>query len=214
MPILQKLKKRVIDITYKHGLSHLSSTLSTLPILFEIYNEKDEDEAVILSNGHAGLALYVILEHFYGIDAEALLSDYGIHPSRDLDRKIFCTTGSLGQGICIAVGHALADRSKNVYVVISDGECSEGRVWEALRFSSDYNLSNLKIYLIANGLGAYDTIDSSVLYERSMTFNDSIQYRLSEPLDLNGKTGLDTHYMRLTKKEYDTLIEEQGGVDA
>ena len=113
-----------MDITYQEGLSHLSSTLSALPIIEEIYKEKKEDEVFILSNGHAGLALYVVLEEKYGINPVMLLHKHGIHPGKDLENKLYCSTGSLGSGLPIAVGHALADRTKNVYCMISDGEAA------------------------------------------------------------------------------------------
>ena len=82
------LVKRLIDITYHERLSHLSSTLSALPIIEEIYAVKEDDEVFILSNGHAGLALYVVLESKYGIDPVMLLHKHGIHPGKDLENKI------------------------------------------------------------------------------------------------------------------------------
>ena len=69
----------------------------------------------MLSSGHAGLALYVVLEHFYGIDAEHLLKTHGIHPERDLENFIDVSTGSLGLGITIATGIALSNPNINVY---------------------------------------------------------------------------------------------------
>ena len=64
----EKIKKRLIDITYKEKLSHLSSCLSSLPIIIDIYEQKKDDEIFILSNGHSGLALYCVLEEKYGIN--------------------------------------------------------------------------------------------------------------------------------------------------
>jgi len=81
---MNKLIKRILEITYKEKLSHLSSCLSALPILEEIYTKKQEDEVFILSNGHAGLALYVVLEEKYGVDPVVLLHKHGIHPGKDL----------------------------------------------------------------------------------------------------------------------------------
>ena len=138
--------KRIIDITYQEKLSHLSSCLSAWPIIHEIYDLKKEDEVFILSNGHAGLALYCELEARYGIDPVMLLHKHGIHPGKDLENKLYCSTGSLGSGLPIAVGHALANRSKNVYCMISDGESAEGSIWESLRFARVQKLDNLKIY--------------------------------------------------------------------
>lgn len=200
--VLKQLQKRIIDITYKNGLSHLSSTLSSLPIIFEIYEEKKEDEIFILSNGHAGLALYVVLEYKYGIDAEVLLAKHGIHPSKDLENHIHCSTGSLGQGIAVAVGHAVADRSKNVYCLISDGESAEGSVWEALKFKDDHHLDNLIVYANLNGLSAYEELWTTKLHLRLKLFCEDIRIRTSEPLDLEFTRGLESHYHRITDREY------------
>ena len=107
-------ERRLIDITYHEKLSHLSSTLSALPIIEEIYRERKDDEVFILSNGHAGLALYVVLEKYYNVDPVELLHKHGIHPGRDLENHLYCSTGSLGSGLPIEVGHALARPDKNV----------------------------------------------------------------------------------------------------
>lgn len=204
--ILKQLQKRLINITYKKGLTHLSSTLSALPIIFEIYQEKKQDEVFILSNGHAGLALYIVLEWALGLDAEALLDKYGIHPCRDLDNGIYCSTGSLGQGITVAVGHALANRAKTVYCLISDGECAEGSIWEALKFIDDYKLSNLQVFANINGLSAYEEIDSERLTKRLKDFCPTIHTRISKPLDLGYTKNLESHYHRITEEDYAQYI--------
>jgi len=207
--ILKKLEKRIIDITYENKLSHLSSTLSALPILWEIYSQKKDDEIFILSNGHAGLALYTIIEFFYGISAEYLLGKHGIHPNRDLEDRLYCSTGSLGSGLPIAVGHALADRSKNVYCMISDGESTEGSIWESLAFIHKIGLENLKIYVNINGLSAIEKIDSSYLMERLNIFipdNNILHVRYNPTISVNFTKGIESHYHQITKKEYETYI--------
>ena len=70
---MNALTRRLIEITYNEKLSHLSSTLSALPIIEEIYAKRKDDEVFILSNGHAGLALYVVLEKYYGVDPVEML---------------------------------------------------------------------------------------------------------------------------------------------
>jgi transketolase len=199
---MKKLEKRVMDITYQENLSHLSSTLSALPIIEEIYAEKKEDEVFILSNGHAGLALYVVLEEKYGIDAVMLLHKHGIHPGKDLENKLYCSTGSLGSGLPIAVGHALADRTKNVYCMISDGEAAEGSIWESLRFVKEAKLDNLKIYVNVNGMSAYEYLDVDYLIERLKVFLPRINIRLSEPVEFNFAKGLLTHYYVMKPGDY------------
>lgn len=199
------LTKRLIDITYQERLSHLSSTLSALPIIEEIYNKKADDEVFILSNGHAGLALYVVLESKYGIDPVMLLHKHGIHPGKDLENKLYCSTGSLGSGLPIAVGHALSSPDKQVYCMISDGECAEGSIWESLRFINDNKVDNLQVYVNINGLGAYDAVDRDLLANRLLAFLPRINIRMSEAPNWSFAQGLLTHYYVLKPEDYEQL---------
>lgn len=202
---MHPIERRIIDITYQERLSHLSSCLSAWPIIHEIYNEKKEDEVFILSNGHAGLALYCELENRYGIDPVMLLHKHGIHPGKDLENKLYCSTGSLGSGLPIAVGRALANRDKNVYVMISDGEAAEGSIWESLRFVKETKLDNLKIYVNINGMSAYDYLNVEYLITRLKAFLPSINIRLSDPPEFKFATGLLTHYYVMKPEDYESL---------
>lgn len=199
--------RRLIDITYQERLSHLSSTLSALPIIEEIYRERQNDEVFILSNGHAGLALYVVLEKYYNVDPVELLHKHGIHPGRDLENHLYCSTGSLGSGLPIAVGHALARPDKNVYCMISDGECAEGSIWESLRFITDNKIKNLHVYANLNGMGAYDMIDSMTLSHRLVAFMPTINIRYSYPPEWSFAKELLTHYYVLKEQDYQEIIK-------
>jgi len=95
---MNDLQKRIIEISHKHKLSHLSSCLASVNVIDKIYSVKKEDEPFILSNGHAALALYVVLEK-YGltmcggkkkVNAEELYLKHGTHPNRDLENGIWC----------------------------------------------------------------------------------------------------------------------------
>jgi transketolase len=202
---MHAVEKRIFDITYQEKLSHLSSCLSAWPIIHEIYNEKKDNEVFILSNGHAGLALYCELEYRYSIDPVTLLHKHGIHPGKDLENKIYCSTGSLGSGLPIAVGHALADRSKNVYCMISDGEAAEGSIWEALRFAHIARLDNLKIYVNINGMSAYEYLDTEYLIVRLKAFLPNINIRHTPAREFTFATGLSTHYHVMKAEDYNTL---------
>jgi len=201
------LARRIIDITYQEKLSHLSSTLSALPIIEEIYRERKDNEVFILSNGHAGLALYVVLEKYYNVDPIALLHKHGIHPGRDLENHLYCSTGSLGSGLPIAVGHALATPNKNVWVMVSDGECAEGSIWEALRYINDKQINNIHVYVNINGMGAYDDIERDRLEMRLKSFLPRINIRHSEPTSFSFAKGLLTHYYVLKPEDYEELIK-------
>jgi len=204
---MSELERRLIDITYQERLSHLSSTLSALPIIEEIYEKRQTDEVFILSNGHAGLALYVVLEKYYGVDPVAMLHKHGIHPGRDLENHLYCSTGSLGSGLPIAVGHALARPDKNAWVMISDGECAEGSIWEALRYINDRQINNLHVYVNINGMGAYDNIERNLLELRLKSFLSRINIRHSEPTGFTFAQGLLTHYYVLKPEDYKELVK-------
>ena len=204
---MNDLQRRLIDITYQERLSHLSSTLSALPIIEEIYQEKKDNEVFILSNGHAGLALYVVLEKYYGVDPVMLLHKHGIHPGKDLENYLYCSTGSLGSGLPIAVGHALACPEKKVYCMISDGECAEGSIWESLRFIHEQPVNNLEVYVNINGLGAYDPVNVDYLVARLKSFLPRLNIRISQPLDWPFAKDLLTHYYVLKEADYQELIK-------
>ena len=205
MKQLEIITKRLIQITYDEKLSHLSSCLSALPIIWDIYNKKQDNEVFILSNGHAGLALYCILEEKYGTDPIMLLHKHGIHPGKDLKNNIYCSTGSLGSGLPIAVGHALSDKTKNVYCLISDGECAEGSIWESLAFIHKEKLTNLKVYVNINGMGAYDFIDVDYLINRLKIFMPNINLIISSPINFKFANGLMTHYCVMKESDYNSI---------
>jgi transketolase len=136
-----------------------------------------------------------VLEHFYSVDAEYLLETHGIHPERDLENYIDVSTGSLGLGITIATGMALAAPNINVYCLISDGECAEGSVWEALRFNDENDIKNIKVYANINGWAAYKPVDINKLSERLKLFYPDINVRITDLNEkLNFETPLTAHY--------------------
>jgi transketolase len=189
------LHDRIIDISRRLKLAHLGSCLTSVDIIDEIYRERQQDEPFILSSGHAGLALYVVLEKYYGFDAEVLFSHYGTHPERSEYFKIYCSTGSLGHGLPIAVGMALADRSRRVWCLISDGECTEGTIWEAANVIRKYDIHNLMLYLNWNGFSAYDPVDLRMICNVIQMF-PHINVRKTNVEDY-GLHGLSAHYIRL-----------------
>ena len=196
------LKKRILEIAYKHKLGHLGSYLSAASIVDEIYENKDPDDIFILSSGHASLALYAALEKYEGKDAEELFLKHGGHPHRDEDNGIYCSTGSLGLGITVAVGRALADKNRKVHVLISDGESAEGSVWEALRFIKESNLSNIEVYVNVNGYAAYDKVDVKYLVDRLKVFLPTINIRYTSVNQYPFLRGLNAHYHVMSEEDY------------
>jgi transketolase len=197
--------QRIIDISYEHRASHIGSSITTYPILESIYKTKNPEDIVILSSGHAGLAQYVALEKFCGQNASTLHDVHGVHPHRDPSRGIHVSSGSLGCAILVAVGMAFGNKNRNIYCVLSDGECDEGSVWEALSFAEENALTNLKIHVNINGYSAYQTIDQIYLENRLRSFfKDIVIWNTSYP-NVDCMKGLQAHYTILKDDEYNSL---------
>lgn len=202
------LERRIIDISYKKKLSHIGSCLSSVQIIDKCYEVMKPGDKFVLSAGHAFLGLAVVLEKRKGLDAEKLVEEHGTHPNRNVEEGIWVSTGSLGQGLPIAVGMALADRKRDVYVVSSDGEMAEGSCWEALRVAGEQKLENLKISVVANGYGAYGKVDVTWLDDRLNAFYPTLVVRtnmFAYPEYLNGLNG---HYTVLDEAKYKELTHE------
>ena len=203
---MNPLKRRILEISYKYRLSHLGSCLSAVDIIDKIYTHKKAEEKFVLSSGHAGLALYTVLERHLALNAENIWLHHGVHPDRCENCHLDCSSGSLGNGLPIAVGMALADRTKNVYCLISDGECTEGSIWEALRIAEDQDLDNLKVFVNLNGVTAYSEIDTYWLSQRLQMFGVPKENIIHTTVDqLPFLKGIDAHYHIMTDEEYNSI---------
>ena len=204
---MKKLYRRLLDICYENKLHHLGSYFSCLHIIDEIYRNKNEDDIFILSNGHAVVALYVVLEKYYGLDAQKLLDKYGEHPKRNELDRIHCSTGSLGMGICVAVGRAVGNPNRHVHVMISDGESNEGSVWEALRYINDSGLKNITVHVNANGWAAYDPVNIMLLEQRMRAFCPGrLKFHRTTVNYFGLDNSLHAHYTNFTEEQYKEAI--------
>ncbi len=138
----KSLRKEVLDLTVEQGYAHIGGDLSQIEIILSLYNGvmKPEDK-FILSKGHACSPLYCILRK------RGFNPTISAHPDIDPENGISCTSGSLGHGLPIAAGISFAkklnkDRGQ-IYVLLGDGECQEGTLWEASLIASRYKLDNL-----------------------------------------------------------------------
>lgn len=200
------LEKRILTISHKKHLSHIGSCLMASGPIQAIYKTRKDNEPFILSNGHAALALYCVLEEWGFGDAEKIFDKHGVHPNRDMEKGIWASTGSLGHGIGIAVGMALADRERLVYVMISDGECAEGSVWEALRVAGEQRLENLRIVVLANGYGAYGKIDTDILEQRLQLFYPLLVVKANLFNYPDWLQGQGAHYLVMTDEQAKEVI--------
>lgn len=198
------LKKRIFDISFHHHLAHIGSCLTAVDIIEEIYQKKKPEEQFVLSSGHAALALYCVIEKHGGKNAEDIFKHHGVHPDRCSDCSIFVSTGSLGNGLPIAVGMALADRTKNVYCLISDGECAEGSIHEAARIASQYTLDNLHVYLNDNGWAAYQPTNT---YRFPLFTSGEFIHVKTNSEQIPCLKGQEAHYHVMNEHEYREALE-------
>ena len=172
----EEIRRIILEQSKRANVGHIGSALSIADILAALYadvlritdpDDPDRDRFV-LSKGHAALALYAVL-FLKGWLSEQDLQTYcaddsllGVHPERAL-RGVDFSTGSLGHGLPMASGAALAARlqgsSRRVFVLLSDAECNEGAVWEAAMFAAHHQLANLVVILDLNGQQALGYTD-------------------------------------------------------
>lgn len=169
--IASEIRFEVIEMSHRTGTPHLGSCLSVIDILVAVYfsgklnlnpvspNDPNRDR-VILSKGHAAMALYSILCRRGYFNRKQLLtyahegSSLQEHPGPKSVPGIEIATGSLGHGLGVGLGMALAARTQNpgfrVVTILSDGECNEGSTWEAALFGSAQNLSRVTVFIDYN----------------------------------------------------------------
>lgn len=170
---------RLFRMHEEADVGHLGGNLSTLDAMLVLFHQIiGPDDRFVLSKGHSAGALYVALWS-KGLLSDADLTSFhqdgtrlpGHPPISGLPLDIF-GTGSLGHGLSLAAGVALAMKfrgeSHNVYCLTSDGEWQEGSTWEALNFIAQNRLSNLKILVDSNGLQGFDRV-SSVVYQPDLS---------------------------------------------
>lgn len=226
----KQLRARILQLGHELNQAHLGSCLSSVDLISTVYKTKKDDEKFVLSNGHAGFALYAVLEKYGKIKDLNIVKKMYVHPDRDTALGIYVSTGSLGQGLPIALGMSLANKNKNVYCIISDGECTEGSIWEALRIISERQVLNLKILMDANGWSGYDPVKLNLLEKRLEGFGfnlikvnghniDELSSALSKgndkPTIIFAKTtvdqfpflkGQDAHYYIMSDTDYNLAL--------
>lgn len=181
----KRMRINTIKMTYNAGNAgaHIGGALSMIEIMsslylgvlkYDVYNPLWENrDRFILSKGHGVIAQYAALKELGIITDEDLLTfkknetQLYAHPSMNLKIGIEFSSGSLGQGLSLGVGTALAlkrqgNNFSRVFVLLGDGECDEGSVWEAVACAAHYKLSNLIAIIDKNNL-QYDGKTTEIL---------------------------------------------------
>jgi len=211
-----KIRRIILDQSRRANVGHIGSALSIADIIAALYEsvlqipdpDDPERDRFVLSKGHAALALYAAL-FLKGWISEEMLNSYcvdgtllGVHPERALKGVDFCS-GSLGQGLSIGAGAALAARlqhsMRRVFVLVSDAECNEGALWEAVMFAAHHQMSNLIAIIDLNGQQALgytnQVLNISPVAERWRVFGWDVHEVDGHNIDemVETITGLNTH---------------------
>jgi transketolase len=182
--IARSLRITILKMISTAGNGHPGGSLSALDIIVTLYlNEMNHDpknplwserDRFVLSKGHGVPALYAVLAHCGYILGDDLMnlrklgSPLQGHPANRLLPGIEASTGSLGQGLSVALGMALAARigeiqhRYNVYAILGDGELQEGQVWEAAMCAAHYKINNLIVFIDRNN-GQIDGLVDNVM---------------------------------------------------
>ena len=163
---LTKARKRLLKMHFESGVGHIGGNLSAIDAMMVVFHDfLTPLDTFILSKGHSAGALYIVLWSIGCVKEEDLKLFHkdgtllGGHPPVNGFTKIPFATGSLGHGLSLAAGTALALRFKKsdgrVICMTSDGEWQEGSTWEALIFASHHQLKNLIILVDHNGLQGF-----------------------------------------------------------
>lgn len=187
-------RKLILEMITKAGSGHPGGSLSAIDIITALFfNEMNLDpknptwperDRFILSKGHGVPALYATQAYRGYYDPKSTLtlrelgSNFQGHPDRVRMPEVEASTGSLGQGLSVAIGGALAARldkkSYRTYCLIGDGETQEGQIWEAAMCAGNYKLSNLCVFLDANQFqidgSTKDVMDLEPLPEKFKAF--------------------------------------------
>ena len=185
-----KARRRLVQMHYESGVGHLGGNLSALDAMLVVFHEAlREGDEFILSKGHSAGALYVALWSLGRLSDEELRTFHRDdtrlpgHPPVGSFPEIAFATGSLGHGLSLAAGTALANRltasASRTVCLTSDGEWQEGSTWEALVFACHHRLDRLCVLIDHNelqGFGSTDQVASmSPLWERLSGFRAEVR---------------------------------------
>jgi transketolase len=160
------MRKSIVETLHQQGGGHYGGSLSVADAVLVLYRRclridpnqprHPERDRLILSKGHAAMALFSMLNRL-GItrdtpmDFESVNEEILSHPDMTCWPGIDFSTGSLGQGLSVGLGMAVAAPASTIWVILGDGECQEGQIWEAAMFAARLNIGNLKVIVDCNG---------------------------------------------------------------
>ena len=175
----KKLRQDTFTAFIEHGEAHLGGSFSMIEMLIALYEVvlKEEDK-FILSKAHASFPLCLLLKE-KGYDPKLTT-----HLDIDIENGIHCTTGSLGHGLPIGTGMALARKLRKkpgkIYVMIGDGECQEGTTWESMLIGAKHRLDKLVVLVDYNKIQALTTLEEALPLDNLSAKFKSFNWNCSE----------------------------------
>jgi transketolase len=164
--ILHNCRETILKASFTAGACHIGSALSCVGILIDVYyNLMKPKDVFIFSKASGVSALYAVLAEFGTFSKDKVAYYLKNYPLADKKVPgVFCCTGSLGHGNCIATGVAWAYKNKgiDVYCLMGDGEVTEGSLWESVLFARHHKLTNLKIIVDRNSLVACGSVEGVI----------------------------------------------------
>lgn len=210
--VCTQIRRDTVRSIYRAGSGHPGSSLSAVEIMATLYftdvftcfpdrPHAPEQDRFVLSKGHAAPAYYSILAHkgYFSLALLDTLRTVGSalqgHPNLEKLPCLDCAVGSLGQGLSIANGIALALKIRHempqVFCLIGDGEQQEGQIWEAAAFASQHHLDNVCLIVDCNGLQLVDSL---------------VSIKNMEPMDAKWES-FGWHVLRVDGHDTDALYE-------
>lgn len=212
----KQIRKDILEASYVAKACHLGSALSCVDILVDLFNNVIEKDDVFLFSKASGVATYyaILAEqgHFPKSKLPEYLKQYPL-PSKEVP-GVLHSFGSLGHGLSVATGLALADRSRKVYVLLSDGELMEGSTYEAALFIGQHNLTNLYVHVDDNKIIACGRAKDVLNLDNAFEFykNNIPNCRIVNTIKGSGVDFMEGeyswHYENLTKKQLDRALKQ------
>ena len=178
----KELRQQTFNAFVEHGEAHLGGSFSMIEMLLALYESVlQAEDKFILSKAHASFPLCLLLRQ------KGFNTKISTHLELDPANGIHCTTGSLGHGLPIATGMAMARKRLNhpgrIYVMISDGECQEGTTWESLLIGAAHALDNLIVLVDYNKIQALTTLNEALPLESLSAKFRAFNWECEEVMD-------------------------------
>jgi len=176
------LRQQTFRAFVEHGEAHLGGSFSIIEMLLALYEKVLQvEDKFILSKAHASFPLCLLLRE------KGFNPKLSTHLELDPENGIHCTTGSLGHGLPIGTGMAMARKRLSapgkIYVMISDGECQEGTTWESLLIGAKHELDNLIVLVDYNKIQALTTLNEALPLESLSAKFRAFNWECEEVMD-------------------------------